>query len=405
MKMVPAGLGKLLNRRRLTIIGLNSGTSADGIDAAAVTISRTADRIHIKSGPTLGRRFPKTLRERILAVADAPTVDPAEIIYLSTTLGKAFGRAAATLRHRLRVDGVTVHAVASHGQTVRHLPSPNRYLGRLVRGTLQLGSLDHIAAITGLVTIGDFRQADIAVGGEGAPITTGAMRRLLPPRYRSRLIVNIGGMSNFFYFASRKSSLIDSAIDCGPGNSLIDILAQKLFGRSYDRNGALARRGRLSGRLLSLVRVSPDKRQQTISTGREQFGPVVADEILRRGRQLRLSRNDIIRAATELTALAIADATRPLLEQDHNLRELYLTGGGRLNKFLMHRLEHYLPGWPIRLIDETGFDGDYLEATSFAVMGEACLRSESLSVRPDGCEPVLGHVVQPPCNSHLYGRK
>ncbi|MFH1686436.1 MAG: anhydro-N-acetylmuramic acid kinase [bacterium] len=396
--MPTAGLHKLLSRRRLTIIGLNSGTSADGIDAAALTIARGRHGVRVTCLKTLGRRYPKPLRERILNAADTPAIDPAELIYLDTTLGRAFGRVALQLAQRLHSDGITVQAVASHGQTVRHLPQPTKYLGHRLWGTLQLGSLDHIAATTGLITIGDFRPADIAAGGEGAPITSAAVRRMLPPGIRSQLLVNIGGISNYFYFASPRSGLTDQAADCGPGNSLIDILAQRLFGRTYDRNGSLARRGCLSQRLLSLLRLMPPGQRRTLSTGREQFGQAMADEIIRQAKRLRLKAHDIMCTATELTALGIADAVRPLLHKDDHLQKLYLTGGGRHNGFLVSRLQDYLPDWPLGDVDETGFDGDYLEAASFAVMGEACLRSESLTLvsRQNRPGPILGHLVQPP---------
>ena len=208
-------LSRIIARKSLTVIGLNSGTSADAIDAAAVRIARRAGMIRVRCLATSARKLPDKLAEEIRRVGDAETAALDDLIRLDGAVGAAFGRVARDLCRRLGRSGVRVDLIASHGQTVRHAPDGEPFAGGRYRGTLQLGSLDRIAATSGLVTVGDFRQADVAVGGEGAPITIGAMQRMFVSKIESRLIVNIGGMSNYFYLPGRNGPA--SGADCGPG--------------------------------------------------------------------------------------------------------------------------------------------------------------------------------------------
>ncbi|HOP06235.1 MAG TPA: anhydro-N-acetylmuramic acid kinase [candidate division Zixibacteria bacterium] len=394
---------RLTDRKRLNVVGLNSGTSADGLDLAAMAIDRR--RISFIAGTK--RKFPSELRRMIHRIADGKNVALDELVYLDNYLGDFIGRAAAGFIKRLAGKGTTVHLIASHGQTVRHLPTGGNYLGRLFRGSLQIGSLDMIAARTGLPVVGDFRQADIAAGGEGAPITTAAMGRLFSSKTEPRLIVNIGGMSNFFYFPESPGGKIKlKAADCGPGNALLDLLAQMLFDQPFDRGGRLAERGKLSQRLLALLLGQSFYSARERSTGREQFGLELARTIVNQGKRLKLSRYDIMRTAAELTTLSIASAVWPLVKKDLFLDKLYLTGGGRNNRFFVKRLQYHLPDLQVEKIDSLGIDGDLVEAACFALLGESCLRSEPTRL-PGGPtrSPVLGHFVQPPSETGSRKRK
>ena len=195
------------DRKSLVVLGLNSGTSADGLDLAVVKILREitgrsgTSRYRLLAGRTV--RYPERIHRLILAAADTTDTPINEIIRLDNLLGQFYGRTARVFIAQLAGQGIKVDAVASHGQTIRHLPRPSAIAGYTVRGTLQLGSLAQIAALTGRVTVGDFRQGDIALGGEGAPITPAATAELFADREQARLIVNVGGMSN--YFLDRKS--------------------------------------------------------------------------------------------------------------------------------------------------------------------------------------------------------
>ncbi len=393
-------LNKLLKRKSLIVLGINSGTSADSLDLCAVRISRTESKKNIKVLAHRNYRFPDSLRKQIHHQIHCNKITPESIIQLDNILGMFIGLKAKALTEKLRMDKITVDLIASHGQTIRHRPARIKLGQYLINGTLQIGSLDFIAAQCGKVVIGNFRQADIAVGNEGAPITTGAMKELFSA-IKPRLIINIGGISNYFYFPSEKSKNKISAADCGPGNSLCDLLAEKLFNKPFDKNGAIARKGAISQRLLSLLLSKPFFSNKQISTGREEFGLKTAGDIIDFGKSLGLSDEDLMASVAELTILGILNGVKILYENDAELDKLYLTGGGRKNTFFRERLNGYLPDIEIRLIDELGIDGDFVEAAAYAVLGEASLRSESLENyrhkdKKDVLIPILGHIVQPP---------
>ena len=394
-------LKRLQKKKRITVLGLNSGTSADGLDLAAIEIDRS--RRHYRVRFLAGRtgRYPAELRRMILTLADSELVSAEDLIRVDQALGLFFGRtAAAFIRHLLKQD-IRIDAVASHGQTIRHLPQLEKMAGYVVRGSLQLGNLDRISSLTDKLVIGDFRQADIALGGEGAPITVAAMERLFGVPDESRLIVNLGGIANFFFFPARRSRLAAAASDCGPGNSLSDLLSQRLFGELFDRGGARAMKGQVCQRLLSLLGREPFFDHKTASTGREAFGASLAGRIIDYGKKLRLSKADMLATTAEVTVASIADSVQTFVNRDPHLHKLYLTGGGVRNRFFRQRLQELLGGLEVDSIASLGYNPDLVEASAYAVMGEACLRSEALPTRFGRAArqkrwPVLGRIVQPP---------
>jgi len=394
-------LDHLPGKKRLVILGLNSGTSADGVDLAAVAISRRGSRCTVKFLGGAARRYPPQLRELVLTTADSRVIDLNHLVYLDQILGRFYAAAAHGYLNRLAAQGIVVDAVASHGQTVRHLPGVTVWKAQKLRGSLQLGSLEAIAARTGRVTVGDFRQADIALGNEGAPITVAAVARLFADRHCSRLIVNIGGMSNFFYLPSRAVAAAIRAADCGPGNSLCDLLARRLYDEPYDRHGRHASSGTPSQRLLALLLGEAFFHGAGVSTGRETFGPKMAERMARLAGRFGMSGDDLIATAAELTVRSIARRILPLLAADRSLDNLYLTGGGAHNKFFVRRLSELTGGLKVASVAALGIPPKLVEASSYAVMAEACLRSEALPTRfVDGVRqrvcPVLGRIVQPP---------
>ena len=393
-------LPRIVNRKQLTMLGLNSGTSADGLDMAVVKIRRSTRGVSVKYLTGCEKKFSCSLKELVHGMADSDVVALEDVIELDNLLGNFFGRTARSFIERLERRGTKVDMVASHGQTVRHRPKKVRRLGQWIHGTMQLGSLDRIAAATGRVTVGDFRQADIAVGNEGAPITTGAMQRLFADKQHSRLMVNIGGMANYFYFPAKDSPLKMSAADCGPGNSLCDLLSSRLFSQPHDSGGRIATSGHVNDELLALLTADSFFSDRMVSTGRERFGLAMAESIIAFGRSNRIGKADLMRTAAELTVWSIVRKLRPLARRDHTLINLYLTGGGRRNIFFVRRLRQLLPELTIRSADELGFNADFIEAAAYAVMGEACLRGEALPAKTNKqasrTRPVLGRIAQPP---------
>ena len=380
----------------MVLLGLNSGTSADSLDLAAVRIDRTREGFRISVLDGSSRKYPPQLREAILALADNRNAGLDDTVRLDQALGRFYGKAARDYMRRCANKGIRIDAVASHGQTVRHLPEPVRFAGTTVRGTLQLGNPEQIAAATGTVVVADFRQADVAVGNEGAPITTPAMVRMIGHETESRLVVNIGGMSNFFYLPAARLKRPALAEDCGPGNVLSDLSSSSLFGEPYDRGGRRALNGQISRRLLALVEAEPFFGHRTVSTGREAFGPKLLDRVAKQGKRLKLSLEDVHASVAEVTPLVIAHRVNWLRERDRALNKLYLTGGGSRNRFFVQRLKALLAGITVATVAELGFDPDLVEAVAYAVLGEATLRSEGVSTLGRGAKPVLGRIVQPP---------
>ncbi|MGH8015281.1 MAG: anhydro-N-acetylmuramic acid kinase [Candidatus Zixiibacteriota bacterium] len=392
-------LAKLMKKQKLTVLGLNSGTSADGIDMAVLEIRRHQKKTTGRFIQGKSAAYPISLRSDILELSDSKTTTLENVITVDQAIGTFFGQKASSFVKYLAKKGISVDAIASHGQTVRHIPDyPS---GTKSNGTLQLGSLEIISTLSNRVTVGDFRQADIALGNEGAPITVAAMHRLFASDRESRLIVNIGGISNYFYFPSGRKGLRPLAGDCGPGNSLCDILSKKFYNKNFDKNGTIALNGKPSKRILSLLLAEPFFTKKTVSTGREAFGRELAEKLIQQGQGVGLSHADILSTAAEFTVLAITHHIKPLLKNNPSPAKLYLTGGGRKNKFFVKRLRELLKGIKVVNADELGFDANFIEAAAYAVMGEAALRSEPLMTRFDGKNsaeylPVLGKVVQPP---------
>ncbi len=393
-------LERLIQQKRLVVLGINSGTSADSLDLCAVRISRIKNKKNIKVLAKNKFDFPASLKKQIHNQIHCKQINPESIIQLDNILGMFIGLKAKEFIKRLKKNNINVNMIASHGQTIRHIPGRVKIGMLLINGTLQIGSLDQIAAKCNRIVTGDFRQADIAAGNEGAPITTGAMFDLFS-NTKPRLIINIGGISNYFYFPANKSNKEIAASDCGPGNSLCDILSEKLFNKPFDKNGQIARKGNVNQRLLTLLLSNPFFSNKQVSTGREAFGLKTAEEIIEFGNKFKISYEDLMATTSELTVLAIIKGIESLYLNDKDLNKLYLTGGGRKNIFFRKGLGSYLPDIGIRMVDELGIDGDYVEAAAFAVLGEACLRSESFvnyrhKDKRDILIPVLGHIVQPP---------
>jgi len=391
-------LKKLIAKKSLVGIGLNSGTSADGLDLAAVKIDRFSNKVQVKFIKGITVNYPPPIRSAMNKFCTGQEMAVDEMIRLDRILGDFYGRQAAHFCAALSKVKICVDFVASHGQTVRHLPGKIKIGKKKRSGSLQLGHPETIADRTSLVTVADFRQADIAVGGEGAPITALAMYTLLADKKESRLFVNIGGISNYFLFEKKGQPNKIKAADCGPGNSLIDILSRRLFNKKYDSSGRLAKRGIVSQRLLALLLADSFlKGKYGPSTGRERFGEEMAERIINLSKKLDLSAHDMLATTTELTVASIARRINPLLKK-HNLEKIYLLGGGARNNYLLKRLRENLGLIDIYSVDSLGYDSDYLEAICYALMGDTTLKSITSGL-PDvtGAKKgsIAGRIVQP----------
>jgi len=359
-----------MSRDRLRVVGLMSGTSLDGIDAAIVEFDGKTEadlRWHMRGFVSLP--LAEAQREEIhQAMVQG---GPAQLCALHGRLGEWFADAVrqACTQHAMPLSSIDL--IGSHGQTIWHQP-PNEG-GRGY--TLQLGCASTIAERTGVAVVSDFRTRDMAAGGQGAPLVPWVDRALFSAPDKRRALQNIGGMGNVTWLPPRGDDTELLAFDTGPGNVMIDAaVSLATQGRdNYDKDGAWAARGTVDETLLAeLLRHPYYALPPPKSTGREVFGrAMVQDLATRHGAGNRLAWADFIATLTALSAHTIAQAYREWLIEKRGLDEVYVTGGGARNPVLMRMLREALTFVPVQTGDAIGIDGDAKEAVAFAALAWA----------------------------------
>ena len=341
----------------LNILGVNSGTSADGLDATLVEFRPGLPPRMIMSHTF---RYSSRIKGNILALGEPDYKDGEGWLEFDIELGRLMGEMAGRFIGKAAGQGFKVDIVASHGQTVRHLPK-----GRRFPLTFQIGDPWQIARITGKPVVANFRRSDLAAGGQGAPLSPILHEFLFRHRSLSRAVVNIGGIANVTILPPLKSRRNPLAGDCGPGNMIIDDAMNRLFKKKFDRNGRVARSAQPDERIVNRIlrrkyfTLPPPK-----STGREQFGRTFVAEIISAMRSA--SEQDIIATLTEITVQAISDF---LARFAGKVDEVYLCGGGANNNYMVRRLNECLPETVITTTSSHGYDHDYLEALLWAYLG------------------------------------
>jgi anhydro-N-acetylmuramic acid kinase len=390
----------------MLIIGLMSGTSVDGIDAALVELDTVTEadgreRLNWTLRGFTCVPWPPALRAAILE-ACRPDAPVQFVTALNYRVGEAFADAAKQIVENVGVSLAEVDCIASHGQTIWHQPTPFDIAGQGTCGTLQIGEPSVIAARTGCLVVADFRAADMAVGGQGAPLVPFADYALFHSESETRVIQNIGGIANLTYLPEGGTLDDVIAFDTGPGNMLLDGLAQRLSGGSmdYDRGGAWAARGHADAALLEMCLQDPYfALPPPKTTGREQFGREYAERLYAMAQQARCQPEDIMATATRLTADTIARAYRDWLLPKGNIDTVIAGGGGTHNQTLMQMLAAQIA--PARLTThvEYGLPDDAKEAVAFSL-----LAYETLHGRPSNVpgatgakhRAILGKIVLPP---------
>jgi len=323
------------------VLGMMSGTSADGIDAALVRISGAPPNLKIDLLNHTHQSFPPQVRKEILRVAEQNPLTPGEFSQLHTRLGHIYAEAALTACKKFRISPKKIALIGNHGQTIFHQGQPTNFLGLPTVSTLQIGDGSIIANLTSITTVSDFRPADMALGGQGAPLVPFADYALYRHPKLGRVSLNIGGIANITVISANAKPSDVFAFDTGPGNMLIDALVQHFTnGRQrYDKNASLARQGHLHRELLAhLLRDRYFKLKPPKSTGREYFGATYVKKILARVRRLKLEPNDLIHTVTVFTAASIAEALHRFVLPQHKIHQLIVSGGGAQNPLLMSQL-------------------------------------------------------------------
>lgn len=366
-----------MKRKPVLALGLMSGTSVDAIDASLVRIGKDTDEL------LLHCQFPfePRLRADILAMIRDPQSNLKEFTRVHYEIGEALALASertiqAARKRKILKAGQSVEVIGSHGQTVFHDPEGRR--------TLQIGEASLIAARTGVTTVSDFRTADTAQGGEGAPLIPYYHRRLFSKLAPKGIAVhNLGGISNYTYVGPRKTIF---ALDTGPANCLIDSAIQKFSEGelAYDNDGQVARLGRVLPELISFLKDKPEiaafrLRHAPKSTGRELFSAALLDEVYREFPHR--AGEDLLRTLTQFTAdLILESYEREVFHRKLPLGRVVFAGGGARNSFLLSLLKEKLPKVEFQVMEDFGWNSQALESQAFAVYGWLALRGEPITL-------------------------
>ena len=382
-----SGKGKML------VVGLMSGTSADGVDAAVVEIS--SRKVRLLAFEMFS--YPAVLRRQILGLCRPESARLDDICHYNFVLGEVFADAVLTLCSKSGISLSLIDLIGSHGQTIYHQPCDKRYGRRTIRSTLQIGEPSVIAQRTGITTVADFRPRDMAAGGEGAPLVPYADYVLFKHKRLARAVQNIGGVANVTFLPGGCTQNDIVAFDTGPGNMVIDGIVHLITGgrKRYDAGGKMAARGTVDKRLLSeLLRQPFFRRRPPKSTGREEFGADFVERVYCRAGKKGLAGADIVATVTALTAKSIAQAYRRFGAAMPD--ELILCGGGSHNRTLVEMLHAELPDVKMLSTDDFGISVDAKEAVSFAILAWATIKGMTNNVpAATGAEVpvILGKIV------------
>jgi anhydro-N-acetylmuramic acid kinase len=365
----------------MRVLGMMSGTSADGIDVALANISGAPPRLAAKLEGHYHWAFPKMVRGAILRLANGAPTTTAEISQLNFLLGEEFAAAAIAACAKWRVPLRKISLIGSHGQTIFHQGTPANFLSaRRISSTLQIGEPSVIAERAGITTIADFRPGDMAVGGHGAPLVPFVDYLLYHDAKIGRVALNIGGIANVTVLPANARPQDVFAFDTGPGNMIIDALIERITkGRAaYDRGARIAASGEVIRPLLEKMLRDPYLRQKPPKTaGREQFGSKYAEAVWAWSKKHRARPQDLVRTATIFSAFSIIDALQQFVLPKTAIQELIVAGGGTKNPLIMAQLEAALAGIKIVESSRFGVATEAKEAFAFAILAYETFHSRT----------------------------
>jgi len=354
------------------IIGLMSGTSLDGLDIALCKftgfgLDTRIEVLHFTTVP-----YENAFKEELKAITFKQQVDLQKVTLMNALIGSYYAQLILETLKGWNFPATSVDLIASHGQTIFHAPFSLHQLVAFPNSTLQIGDGDHIAVKTGIITLSDFRQKHIAAGGEGAPLALYGDHLLFSSNAESRILLNIGGISNFTYLPFGKNSGQLFSTDAGPGNTMIDQFVQLHYpGKYYDENAVLATSGEVNEALVTALMTNdffdtPFPR----TTGPELFNMAYLRAAQKASGQTKLSNEDILASLTEFTARIIVGAIRNSINEQ--CFQVYLSGGGMHNPLLVQKITEGL-GFPLRDTRELGVEPDAKEAVLFALLANECV--------------------------------
>ncbi|KAI9450900.1 anhydro-N-acetylmuramic acid kinase [Russula earlei] len=354
------------------VIGLMSGTSLDGLDVALCRLQGSGSNTAIELLQFETIAYDPFFQQEVRSVFAKRQVDLEKVCLLHTWIAAQHAHMILGCLQRWQIDPKAVDMIASHGQTIYHAPKtlhPNDAFGN---ATLQIGDGDHIAVLTGILTISDFRQKHVAAGGEGAPLAAYGDYLIFSKQGENRVMLNIGGIANFTYLPGSCDAREVFSTDVGPGNTLMDAYIQKHFpGNNFDKDAAIALQGQVNEALLyALMQHAFFAKGFPKTTGPELFNLAYLEEAMQNSEQQDISPYDVMATLNRFTATGIIEALRRIPEQAITL---YASGGGMHNPLLMQYIREQLPGYTFRDTNSLYINPDAKEAVLFAVLANECI--------------------------------
>lgn len=369
-------LAKICQKDSRFILGLMSGTSLDGLDLAYCKVHGSGlqtkvELIHFDTAP-----YPESFKSAIRQVFAKPEINFPYFTLLHRLVAQVHARIILDFLERHHITSDQVDLIASHGQTVMHVPENNQYFQETTRATLQIGDGDQIAVATGIITLSDFRQKHVAAGGEGAPLAVYGDYLLNPIQDKPVILLNIGGIANFTYLPPDGKFQHVFVSDTGPGNTLIDGWMSKYLNQPFDKDGQTAAKGTINQTFLQALLEHPFfKRTTPKSTGPEDFNLAYVEEILRQQpNPLSISNEDILATLTALTVSSIVDAIKQIIGDSEAY--VYLSGGGAHNLLIRKSLQNALGNCLLDLSEKIGIPGDAKEAIIFALLANETIAGD-----------------------------
>ncbi|MBD8498623.1 anhydro-N-acetylmuramic acid kinase [Paenibacillus sp. CAU 1523] len=388
--MSQSDVQKIAGKAEKLIIGLMSGTSLDGVDAALVRMHGSAMDTKVELLAYECLPYTADEREMLKRLCSPDTSNVQHICTMNFYLAHRFAASAQSVAERAGIPWHEIDIISSHGQTIWHAPEADSSLPFAVPSSLQIGDISVLAKLTGKIVIGDYRTADIALQGQGAPLTPYADYLLCRHPFKGRITQNIGGIGNCTVLPAGGLTADIIAFDTGPGNmlidqSVVDVTQGKCY---YDQDGDMAASGQVHEPILTDMLAHRYFRKEPMkTTGRELFGKQYANEWIGCMKCESCSPADIVATFTAFTARSIAQSYREFILPKYAIAEVIVSGGGARNRTLMAMLQDQLPEQKVMIHEEIGLDGDAKEAVAFAI-----LANEWINGNPNSLPHVTGAV-------------
>lgn len=366
-------------------VGLMSGTSVDGIDAAVVEIMTVNAGIKIKLCAFENIPYSGSVRKKIMELFDVDTSTVDKLGYMNFLLGELFAQAALQVIKKAGLEAEDIDFIGSHGQTVYHQPQVSSEDGYDIRYTVQIGEGAVISARTGIPCVSDFRVADMAAGGQGAPLVPFTEYLLYSDEGKNVLLQNIGGIGNITIIPAGKNIWEISAFDTGPGNMIIDGLVQKTSKGKllYDPGGDMAKKGTVNDSLLKILINNPYfDAVPPKSTGRELFGKDYTEMVYQYMLENNISNEDGIATVTYFTAWSIADSYRRYIKPGCSADYIVLGGGGSYNNTLVDYIKTEMSAYNVQTYtqEQLGYSSDAKEAIAFAILADYTVAAKANNI-------------------------